>query len=155
MATDWQVSEVGDTCRAAARPSRRRSVQIEWLSAGTAHLGFPALSSVPHLLSREIKMNRRQRLRTMPGGSIGRSTCCWPTLTLDTSWNSIIPLYPAGNMHFEFFELYLSIINQVLLVPSSVYRLIIIIIFFFIMCCIARNFVRNLISFLSSKQFFD
>ena len=59
MATDWQVSEVGDTCRAAARPGRRRSVQIEWLSAGTAHLGFPALLSVPHLLSREIKMNRR------------------------------------------------------------------------------------------------
>ena len=26
MATDWQVSEVGDTCRAAARPGRRRSV---------------------------------------------------------------------------------------------------------------------------------
>ena len=61
MATDWQVSEVGDTCRAAAVPGRLRSVQIEWswLSAGTAHLGFPALLSVPHLLSREIKMNRR------------------------------------------------------------------------------------------------
>ena len=59
MATDWQVSEVGDTCRAAAGPGRRRSVQIEWLSAGTAHLGFPALLSVPHFLSREIKMNRR------------------------------------------------------------------------------------------------
>ena len=59
MATDWQVSEVGDTCRAAAGPGRRRSVQIELLSAGTAHLGFPALLSVPHLLSREIKMNRR------------------------------------------------------------------------------------------------
>ena len=59
MATDWQVSEVGDTCRAAAGPGRRRSVQIEWLSTGTAHLGFPALLSVPHLLSREIKMNRR------------------------------------------------------------------------------------------------
>ena len=42
-----------------AGPRRRRSVQIEWLSAGTAHLGFPALLSVPHLLSREIKMNRR------------------------------------------------------------------------------------------------
>ena len=26
MATDWQVSEVGDTCRAAAGPGRRRSV---------------------------------------------------------------------------------------------------------------------------------
>ena len=59
MATDWQVSEVGDTRRAAAGPGRRRSVKIEWLSAGTAHLGFPALLSVPHLLSREIKMNRR------------------------------------------------------------------------------------------------
>ena len=50
---------MGDTCRAAAGPGRRRSVQIERLSAGTAHLGFPALLSVPHLLSREIKMNRR------------------------------------------------------------------------------------------------
>ena len=59
MATDWQVSEVGDTCRAAAGPGRRRSVQIEWLSAGTAHLEFPALLSVPHLLSREIMMNIR------------------------------------------------------------------------------------------------
>ena len=59
MATDWQVSEVGVTCRAAAGPGRRRSVQIEWLSAGTAHLGFPALLSVPHLFAREIKMNRR------------------------------------------------------------------------------------------------
>ena len=62
MATDWQVSEVGDTCRAAAGPGQRRSVQIEWFSAGTAHLGFPALLSVPHLLSREIKMNRRHCL---------------------------------------------------------------------------------------------
>ena len=62
MATDWQVSEVGDTCRAAAGPVRRRSVQIGRLSAGTAHLGFPALLSVPHLLSREIKMNRRHCL---------------------------------------------------------------------------------------------
>ena len=59
MATDWQVSEVGDTCRPAARSGRRRSLQIEWLSAGTAHLGFPALLSVPRLLSREIVMNRR------------------------------------------------------------------------------------------------
>ena len=59
MATDWQVSEVGDTCRPAVGP---RSVQIEWISAGTAHLGFPALWSVPHLLSREIKMNRRHSL---------------------------------------------------------------------------------------------
>ena len=59
MATDWQVSEVGDTCRPAAGPGRRRSVQIEWLSAGTAHLGFPALLSAPHLLSHEIMMNRR------------------------------------------------------------------------------------------------
>ena len=59
MATDWEVSEVGDTCRPAAGPGRGRSVQIEWISAGTAHLGFPALWSVPHLLSREIKMNRR------------------------------------------------------------------------------------------------
>ena len=59
MATDWQVSEVGDTRTPAAEPGRRRSVQIEWLSAWTAHLGFPALLSVPHLLAREIKMNRR------------------------------------------------------------------------------------------------
>ena len=59
MATDWQVSEVGDTCRPAAGPRSRRSVQIEWISAGTAHLGFAALLSVPHLLSREIIMNRR------------------------------------------------------------------------------------------------
>ena len=59
MSTDWQVSEVGDTCRAAAGLVRRQSVQIEWLSAGTAHLGFPALLSVPHLLLREIIMNRR------------------------------------------------------------------------------------------------
>ena len=58
MATDWEVSEVGDTCRPAAGPGRGQSVQIEWISAGTAHLGFPALWSVPHLLSREIKMNR-------------------------------------------------------------------------------------------------
>ena len=48
MATDWQVSEVGDTCRAAAGPGRRRSVQIEWFSAGTTHLGFPALFTVIH-----------------------------------------------------------------------------------------------------------
>ena len=40
-------------------PRSRRSVQIEWISAETAHLGFPVLWSVPHLLSREIKMNRR------------------------------------------------------------------------------------------------
>ena len=59
MATDWQVSEVGDTCRPAAGPGSRRSLQIEWISAETAHLGFPALLSVPHLLSREIMMNRR------------------------------------------------------------------------------------------------
>ena len=59
MATDWEVSEVGDTCRPVAGPGRGRSVQIEWISAGTAHLGFPTLWSVPHLLSREIKMNRR------------------------------------------------------------------------------------------------
>ena len=58
MATDWQVSEVGDTCRPAAGPRSRQSVQIEWISAGTAHLGFPALWSVPHLLSLEINMNR-------------------------------------------------------------------------------------------------
>ena len=59
MATDWQVSGVGTL--ADPRPSRRRSwsVQIEWLSAGTGHLEFPTLLSVPHLLSREIMMNRR------------------------------------------------------------------------------------------------
>ena len=43
MATDWQVSEVGDTCRPAAGPGSRRSVQIEWISAWSAHLGFPVL----------------------------------------------------------------------------------------------------------------
>ena len=59
MATDWQVSEVGDTRTPAAEPGRGRAVQIEWISAWTAHLGFPALLSVPHLLAREIKMNRR------------------------------------------------------------------------------------------------
>ena len=77
MATDWQVSEVGDTCRAAAGPCRRRSVQIEWLSAGTAHLGFPALLSVPHLLSREIKMNRRHC--GVSGGET--STLCRPEVS--------------------------------------------------------------------------
>ena len=56
MVTDWQVSEVGDTCRPAAEPGRGRSVQMEWISAGTAHLGFPALLSVPHLLSCKIMM---------------------------------------------------------------------------------------------------
>ena len=59
MATDWQVSEVGDTRTPAAGPGRGRAVQIEWISAWTAHLGFPMLLSVPHLLSREIMMNRR------------------------------------------------------------------------------------------------
>ena len=59
MATDWEVSEVGDTCRPDAGPGSRRSVQIQRISAWTAHLGFPALLSVPHLLSREIMMNRR------------------------------------------------------------------------------------------------
>ena len=59
MATDWQVSEVGDTCIPAAGPGRGQSVQIEWISAWTAHLGFPALLSVPHLFAREIIMNRR------------------------------------------------------------------------------------------------
>ena len=49
----------GDTRTPAAGPGRGRSVQIEWISAWTAHLGFPALLSVPHLLSREIMMNRR------------------------------------------------------------------------------------------------
>ena len=95
-------------------------------------------------------------LRTMPGESIGRLTCCWSTLTLDTSWNSTIPSYPAGNMHFEFFELYLSIINHVLLVPSSVYRLIIIIFFFFfIMYCIARNFRQEFHFVAFVKAIFD
>ena len=37
-------------------PGRGRSVQIEWIFAWTAHLGFPALLSVPHLLAREIIM---------------------------------------------------------------------------------------------------
>ena len=71
MATDWQVSEVGDTARPATRPGSWRSVQIEWISAWTAHLGFPALSSVPHLLAREIMMNRRHFSYLVPG-NIGR-----------------------------------------------------------------------------------
>ena len=58
-----RLSEVGDTSRPAAGPGRGQSVQIEWISAGTAHRGFPALWSVPHLLSREIKMNRRHYFR--------------------------------------------------------------------------------------------
>ena len=33
-------------------------MQSEWIIAWPAHLGFPVLSSVPHLLSREIVMNR-------------------------------------------------------------------------------------------------
>ena len=64
MATDWQVSEVGDTCRPAAGLESHRSVQIEWISAWTAQLVFPALLSVPHLLSREIIMNRRHYRKT-------------------------------------------------------------------------------------------
>ena len=59
MATDWQESEMGDTCKPATGPRSRRSVQIEWISAGTVHLGFPALLSVPTLLSREIMSDRR------------------------------------------------------------------------------------------------
>ena len=66
MATDWQVSEVGDTRTPAAGPGRGRAVQIEWISAWTAHLGFPALLSVPHLLAREIKMNRRNLTLSNP-----------------------------------------------------------------------------------------
>ena len=59
MTTDWQVSEAGDTCRPAAGSRSCRSVQIEWISAWSAHLGFPVLLSVPHLLAHEIVMNRR------------------------------------------------------------------------------------------------
>ena len=81
MATDWQVSEVGDTCRAAAGPGRRRSVQIEWLSAGTAHLGFPALLSVPHLLSREKKMNRCHWAE------------CWSWIKSKLKWTSVLPIF--------------------------------------------------------------
>ena len=58
MATDWQVSEVGDTCTPAAKSGRGRSVQIEKYPAWTVHLGFPALLSVPHLFARESLMNR-------------------------------------------------------------------------------------------------
>ena len=75
MATDWQVSEVGDTCTPAAGPGRGRAVQIEWISAWTAHLGFPALLSVPHLLVREIMMNRRHCKTGWPCvAKIGRSS---------------------------------------------------------------------------------
>ena len=49
MATDWQVSDVGDTCRPAAGPGSRRSVQIEWISAWSAHLEFPVLLRCPPL----------------------------------------------------------------------------------------------------------
>ena len=59
ISTDWQVSEVRDTRTPAAGPGRGQSVQIEWSSAGAAHLRFPVLLSVLRLLAREIMMNRR------------------------------------------------------------------------------------------------
>ena len=46
MATDWQVSDLGDTRTPAAGPGWGQSVQIEWISAWTAHLEFPALQGV-------------------------------------------------------------------------------------------------------------
>ena len=64
MATDWQVSEVGDTSTPAAGAGRSQLVQIEWISAWTAHLEFPALLSVPHLLAHEIIMNRHHSVFT-------------------------------------------------------------------------------------------
>ena len=46
----WRLTDRYLRWGTLAGPGRRRSVQIEWLSAGTAHLGFPALLlSVPPL----------------------------------------------------------------------------------------------------------
>ena len=50
MATDWQVSEVGDTRTPLAGPGRGRAVQIEWISAWTVHLGFPCVWVSPSCL---------------------------------------------------------------------------------------------------------
>ena len=56
----WRLTDRYLRWGTLAGPRPGRADADQWLSAGTAHLGFPALLSVPHLLSREIKMNRRQ-----------------------------------------------------------------------------------------------
>ena len=123
MATDRQVSEVGDTCRAAAGPGQGRSVQIEWLSAGTAHLGFPALLSVPRLLSREIKMNRRHCTR------------CLFSLKEKFFYGNvqINKLFALRNNQFIFvFCLYLPriLLNQVFTSNQFMHKLLLFLIFF-------------------------
>ena len=45
---------MGDTCRPAAGVMVISANRVNY-----AHLRFPALSGVPHLLAREIIMNRR------------------------------------------------------------------------------------------------
>ena len=47
MATDWEVSEVGDTCRPAAGPGRGRSVEIEWILQELRISGFPRFGVSP------------------------------------------------------------------------------------------------------------
>ena len=106
MMTDWQVPEVGNTCRRAAGPGSRRSVQIEWISAGTALLGFPALLSVPHLLSREIMMNRRHYQKQKKQYSRGKRIFCNFTRTTVISKNFgilAIPLLTRGKQRQELF----------------------------------------------------
>ena len=53
--------------------------------------------------------------------SVDQLNCCWPTLALDTSWNSILPYFLSTRLATctLSFSSYTSIINQVLLVPSS------------------------------------
>ena len=58
-------------------------------SAGTAHLGFPALLSVPHLLSREIKMNRRHC------GGGGGGALRHPAHGIQNLMEAILPCHPA------------------------------------------------------------
>ena len=55
----WRLTDRYLRWGTLAGPRPGQADADQWLSAGTAHLGFPALLSVPHLLSREIKMNRR------------------------------------------------------------------------------------------------
>ena len=62
-ALKWRLTDRYLRWGTLAGPRPGRADADQWLSAGTAHLGFPALLSVPHLLSREIKMNRRHWAR--------------------------------------------------------------------------------------------
>ena len=87
MATDWKVSEVGDTRTPTAGPGRGWSVQIEWISVWTAHLGFPALLSVPHLLAREIMMNRRHWSNV----SLHRPTPSYRSFFPSKTWIKLMP----------------------------------------------------------------